>query len=126
MTDILKHESVYINGMHLVTGATAKSNIANLYAETSWPSVMDRRDKTMLSMLFKVKNRLVPEYLYELLPPENHEYIRYNLRNNNNVTVPYTRLETYKRSFVPYLILLWNSLPKRTRAETNLTEFKTQ
>ena len=123
-TDILKLERIHVNGMRLITGATAKSNIANLYNETSWPSVMDRRDKTMLTMLFKIKNHLAPEYLYELLPPENHEYIRYNLRNNKNVSIPYTRLETFKRSFFPYSIRLWNSLPTKSRAATSLSEFK--
>ena len=110
--------------MRLVTGATARSNIANLYTETSWHSFMDRRDRTMLIMLFKIKNHEAPEYLYELLPPENHEYIRYNLRNNNNITIPYTRLETFKRSFFPYSIRLWNSLSKKTRASSGLSEFK--
>ena len=124
-SDILKLERIHIKGMRLVTGATAKSNIANLYRETAWPSFMDRRDKTMLTVLFKIKNQLAPEYLYELLPPENHQYIRYNLRNNNNISVPYTRLETYKRSFFPFSIRLWNSLSKEIRGATSLTEFKT-
>ena len=90
-SDILKLERIHIDGMRLVTGATARSNIARLYEETSWPSIMVGRDNTMLSMLFKVKNRLAPDYLCLLLPPENHEHIRYNLRNNKNVSLPFTR-----------------------------------
>ena len=123
-SDILKLERIHVNGMRLVTGATARSNIANLYTETSWPSIMDRRDRTMLTMLFKIKHHDTPGYLYELLPPENHELVRYNLRNNNNITVPYTRLETYKRSFFPFSIRLWNALSKKTRASSGLSEFK--
>ena len=110
--------------MRLVTGATARSNIANLYTESSWQSFMDRRDRTMLIMLFKIKNHEAPDYLCELLPPENQEYIRYNLRNNTNIKVPYTRLETFKRSFFPYSIRLWNSLSKKTRASSCLSDFK--
>ena len=123
-SDILKLERIHVNGMRLVTGATARSNIANLYTETAWLSFMDRRDRTMLIMLFKIKNHEAPEYLCELLPPENHEYICYNLRNNKNIKVPFTRLETFKRSFFPYSIRLWNSLSKKTRASSSLSEFK--
>jgi hypothetical protein len=123
-TDILKLERIHVNGMRLVTGATAKSNIAKLYTDTSWPSMMVRRDNAMLIMLFKIKHQLAPSYLHELLPPENHELIGYNLRNNKNVVVPHTRLETFKRSFFPFSIRLWNSLSITVRTVATVSQFK--
>ena len=123
-TDILKLEGIHVNGIRLVTGAKARSNISKLYDETSWLSIMDRRDNTMLTMLFKIKNRMTPDYLYELLPPENHEHVRYNLRNNKNISVPFTRLESFKRSFFPYSIRLWNALPDKKRSLVTVSEFK--
>ena len=35
-SDINKLEQIHVDGMQLVTGATARSNIANLYKETAW------------------------------------------------------------------------------------------
>jgi len=123
-SDINKLENIHVDGMRLVTGATARSNISKLYLETSWPSFRECRDCQILNMLYKVKSGLAPDYLKELLPKENCEYIRYNLRNNKNVRVPATRLESYKRSFFPFSINLWNRLPIQTRQKPSLEEFK--
>ena len=41
---LLKLEQIIVDGMRLVTGATATSNIANLYADTSWQTFSERRD----------------------------------------------------------------------------------
>ena len=39
--------------MRLITGATAKSNICNLYAETGWLPTKKRPDTAKLIMVFK-------------------------------------------------------------------------
>jgi len=124
-SDMLKLERIHVDAMRLVTGATARSNIANLYLETGWQSIIDRRNNAMLVMLYKIKNNIAPEYLQELIPPENHEYIRYNLRNNSDIAVPPARLETYRRSFVPHSISLWNQLSIHKRDVASVEEFKT-
>ena len=77
-SDISKLEKIHINGMRLVSGATARSNIATLYMDTAWQSISERRGHSMLKMLFKIKNNLAPEYLIELLSPVNHEQVHYN------------------------------------------------
>ncbi len=78
----------------------------------------------MLVMMYKVKNNLAPEYLSVLLPPENNELIRYNLRNNQNIVIPNVRLETFRRSFFPLAINLWNKLTLNIRQITTLDDFK--
>ena len=76
-SDINKLENIHVDGMRLVTGATASSNISKLYLETSWPSFREHRENTQtFNMLYKVKSGLAPDYLKELLPKENCEYIR--------------------------------------------------
>ena len=75
-------------------------------------------------MLYKIKNDLAPDYLSELLPPQNYEYISYNLRNNQNIAVPFTRLDSYSRSFFPSAIRLWNRLTSDIRNSDSLSTFK--
>ena len=65
---LLKLEKIHIDGMRLICGATARSNIANLYAETSMLSISERRDHSMLIMLYKIKNGMAPDYLLNILP----------------------------------------------------------
>ena len=123
---LLKLEQIVVDGMRLVTGATARSNIVRLYDDTNWQSFSQHRDNTMLKMLFKMKNQLAPNYLNELLPDENQQYNEYNLRNGKNLKLPITKRESLKRSFIPTAITLWNSTPINIRQSSSLTEFKTR
>ena len=50
--DISKLEKIRVDGMRLVTGATAQSNIDYLYIDTAWQSISERQDDSMVKMLF--------------------------------------------------------------------------
>ncbi len=110
--------------MRLVTGATARSIRANLYEETCWQPITERCDNAMLIMMYKIKNNLTAEYLGEVLPPDNNELTHYNLRNSQNIAVPVARLETFRKSFIPFAINLWNNLSLHVRQVESLEEFK--
>ena len=68
----------------------------------------------MVTMLYKIKHSLAPDYLTSLLPRQNSEVITHNLRNREYIKPPHARLETYKRSFFPSAINIWNSLTSNT------------
>ena len=53
-SDINKLENIHVDGMRLVTGATARSNISKLYLKTSWPLFREHRDYQILNILYKV------------------------------------------------------------------------
>ena len=123
-SDMLKLEKIHVDGMRLITGATAKSNIANLYSETSWQTFSGKRDDSMLKMFYKIKSNIAPGYLAELLPAPNPNAVRYNLRNAANQPSIFCRLESFRRSFIPYAIKLWNEIPIQYRSIGTLEEFK--
>jgi hypothetical protein len=123
-SDISKLEKIHIDGMRLVTGATANSNIARLYAETSWQTVRQRSEDASVIMIYKIQNDLAPDYLKDILPKANHTYVRYNLRQNQNIKIPFTRLEIFKRSFIPTAISLWNKLDIAVRLSPDVKSFK--
>ena len=62
--------------------------------------------------------------MHDLLPPENREYTTYNLRHGNNIVLPFTRLESFKRSYIPFSIKLWNALSIEVRHAPSLRDFK--
>ena len=123
-SNILKLEQINVEALRIITGATSRSNISHLYEETSLPSFMDRRDRSMLMMLYKVKINIAPNYLINLLPNENRENIHYNLQNNNHIRIPFARHEAYKRSFFPYALKLWNTLSAEIQMLATVSEFK--
>ncbi len=49
-SDMLKLERIHIDGMRLVTGATARSNIANLYNDACTVGNLSMKDVTMLCL----------------------------------------------------------------------------
>ena len=122
--DFAKLEKINTDAMRLITGATAKSNISKLNAETAFLTIRERSEDAILVMLYKVKSSLSPKYLTDLLPPENSKVIQYSLRNNKDIKVPFTRLEVFKRSFFPAAIKLWNKLDVNIRSCQTLSLFK--
>ena len=123
-SDLVKLEKIHVEGMRLITGATARSNIANLYNETGFIDIKTKCNNAMLIMLYKVKHNKCPPYLTHLLPHENQEIHAYNLRNKVDIIKPSTRLECFKRSFFPHSINLWNNLPLNVRSSTTIESFK--
>ena len=88
-TSLAKLEEANTKAMQIITGATTKSNIAKLSLETSVSSFTERRDRAMLLMLYKVVYNLVPDYLSQLLPSVNRNIVKYNLRNNDGIKLPF-------------------------------------
>jgi len=123
-SDILKLERLHIEGLRLITGATARSNIANIYGETRCKDIRNMCNDAMLSLMYKIKHNDCPPYLANLLPPETQEVSHHDLRNKHNITVPYNRLECLKRSFFPRAIALWNKLPMSSRNLPSYESFK--
>ena len=124
-TSLSKLEEINIKAMRIITGATEKCNIAKLSLETSISSVAERRDMAMLLMFYKVVNNLVPDYLSQLLPSANRNIVKYNLRNNDEIKLPFMRLETFRRSFIRYALKLWNLLSIQDSTISCVYEFKT-
>ena len=52
--DLTKLDSLKVQAMRSVTGVTSGSNIANLYKDTGWVPLHDRRDFHSLCLLYKL------------------------------------------------------------------------
>ena len=55
----------------------------------------------------------------------NRNIVKYNLRNNDEIKLPFMRLETFQRSFIPYALKLWNLLSVQDCTISCVDEFKT-
>jgi hypothetical protein len=74
--------------------------------------------------MFKIQNNLAATYLEDLIPEPIEARTRYNLRNRNDLQIPFARLETYSQSFFPAAARLWNSLLQTTREAITKFSFK--
>ena len=111
--------------MRIVTGATEKSNIALLYEDLNWSPLDVRRKTHCLTLMYKILNGQTPDYLQTLIPNRQNDQGR-PLRSatRNLIPIPFARTETYRRSFIPNAIRLWNNLDQRIRASPSLEVFK--
>ena len=117
-------ESLQFEAARIITSAMKGTHRENLLCETAWVTLKNRRKDHKLIMMYKLLNNLTPIYLSELCPISNNSRTNYNLRNNYNLSVPPSRTERHKKSFLPSAIRLWNLLPVEVRNCQNLAVFK--
>lgn len=123
-SDLDKLEKIQVDSMRLITGATARSHVNLLYRDTCLITTHQRTYNCMLTMMWKIRNGICPTYLADLMPPAR-ENERYNLRNRPEIQPPFARLESHKRSFIPFTCRLWNDLPAESHNAISVAEFKT-
>ena len=108
----------------ICTGATRLVSLNKLKAEIGWESLEFRRKKHKLILFYKMIHGLTPTYLSDLLPQPVSANSRYNLRNQENLQVPFCRTNLYRNSFLPSVIRDWNELPENTKNATSIDSFK--
>jgi len=106
------------------TGAYINTSHARLLAELGWPSLKQRREGAKLTTMFKMVNGLSPRYLQDLLPAQRDPEYQYQLRNTPDITQPKTRLQSFRKSFIPDTIYQWNHLQPDIRNAPSLYTFK--
>ena len=108
----------------IVTGCTKLVAIADLYEETGWETLSERRRKHKLILFYKMINGLSPNYLNALVPPTVGNSSVYNLRSPNNLRTIPCRTSFYKNSFLPAATSDWTSLSDDMKSAETLTAFK--
>ena len=124
--DLVKLDRIEVEAMRVVTGATAKSNIQLLYDDVGWIPLTTRRNHHCLFFMYKVLHLQTPYYLKNLLPQRTLLPDGRNLRSDANdlLPVPFARTESFRRSFFPYCIRMWNKVEKDIRDKPTLNTFK--
>ena len=87
-----------------------------------WDSLEDRRKIFKTSLFYKIIHNQTPLYLSRNITfkqPQTH-----TLRNTQTINFPRCRLESYKKSFFPSCIHIWNTLPDKLINAKNYTTFK--
>ena len=119
-------ESIQLDFARTVTGARKGTSHNALYNETKWPKLSERRQHFKFKQLLKMSNKETPPYLCNLLP-EKIGQSRPNSRFPDNYLLPKMRTETFKKSFIPSTITMWNNLTLSKRnfdSITNMCKFE--
>ena len=89
------------------------------------PPLKKRFEYHTLTLFFKMKHQMVPQYLSSLVPAPTSESSRYSFRKLS-YPVPLVSKTSTLNSFLPRAIILWNSLPAAFQDIKTLAHFKFQ
>ena len=97
------------------------ANYQELLTQARLPSLTNRRLQDILIIMYKVKNKLVPQQISNIF---YHQEKRYNLRNSD-FPVPSFQTVTYGKHSIKYMgPYLWSKLDKDLRSKPSLKSFK--
>ena len=117
-------ENLQMRAAQIVTGAKRHTSHTLLYRETGWATLQTRRHMHKLTLLHDIVNKNAPKYLIDLIPQSHSSRIT-RQTDRQLIQQIRCRLDTYKRSFIPSTIDLWNNkLDDKTRRISNKTTFK--
>ena len=117
-------ENVHSEAIRNLLGTVKGTNHQQLYEESGFCSLKERRRRHKLTQYNKIVNSLYPKYLQSLLPSLVSELNPYHIRSPMERTEPRCRTELFRSSFFPSTTMLWNNLPENFKQSTSLREFK--
>ena len=91
-------EKIQVEALRITTGGTKLCSLQKLYDDISYETLEKPRHKHKLFLLYKMINKLAPNYLMQLLPPMVQQFSRYPLRNSEDFAIPVTRTATCSSS----------------------------
>ena len=108
-------DKILKNAARIVTGETKLATINSLHTETGWETLGSRRKTHKLTMFYKMKNRLSPDYLASLVPATVGSASTFPLHISSDLLTLHTNSRLYNTSFLPSAFRDWNELPEQTR-----------
>jgi len=117
-----KLEKLQLEAARIVTGLPTYCSRQYLYYETGWETLSERRKNRKPSLLYNIYHNQAPTYLNKRLVTT--EQRPYNLRNSQDVNIPFKRTTLAYRLFFPSTSRLWNTLPIDIRTVNTLSSFK--
>ena len=120
-TNINKLEAVQRRAARFVTGDYHRtSSTSQMITSLGWPPLQQRRADAKLVLMYRTIHNLVDipcsAYYHPAVMSTRGPTIRYLL--------PFCRTDTYRHSFIPSSIRLWNGLPEIIARSPTLDSFK--
>ena len=127
-TNILSEqiENIQRQAALAITRAYQHTSHTNLLHELGLEPLHERRKKSKLILIFKIKNNLTPDYMKALLPEEVGANANIQTRNARSIKNPAvigkrkTTQNYFLKSFIPSSIQLWNNIPLNIRLQVEL------
>ena len=121
-TDIL--EDIQLDALRTISGTVRGTSHEQIYNETGFITLKERRSRHKLVLFYKFANGLLPDHITERFPKLVSETNPYHRRRPLERVVPFSRTELHKHSFFPSATSLWNSLADNIKQLSSIGAFK--
>ena len=89
----------------------------------AYPLKTYSREYYKICQMYKLQNKIIPAYMVGHMPLSRADHA-YALRNNNDIRVPLSRTISFRNSFIPSSIRLWNAVDPSFQNCSSLSSFK--
>lgn len=120
----IRIEKVQIESLRIISGLTVSCSNKQLYKETGFRPLSERRKIHRLIMFYKILHEETPDFLRQLLPERYQERHGYATRHRENFVHYLCRTESFAQTFYPKTLKDWEKLPLEIREKTTLNQFK--
>jgi len=124
----------YANDTHLIEAVQRRAarlavncysryqSVTSILEQLDWPTLQERRDQMKMIMMYKIVHGLV--FIQHNLPLTPSNLNNISRGHSNRFIQPSTRVDSYKHSFFPSTIRMWNRLPNYVILSDTLSQFK--
>lgn len=116
-------QKIQNKAMRIILRMNRYTNIKFMLDTLHWQSVRQRLTYNTLTMIHKINNNLLPQYLKTNLKTV-HETSRYNTRNKNNFRLPFYKKSKTQNNIFYKGVKQYNELNSEIKNEKRMNIFK--
>ena len=105
--------------MRIILGCKFRNHITDMLSTLKWLNVRQRLVLHKCALMYKVVNKISPEYLSDIAVGISHNYSTRGTSNNN-----LSRSHLHVKSLGNKGTILWNSLPASIKSHKSVSTFK--
>ncbi len=118
-----KLQKLQNRALRIILRCRARTSIKSMLDKLNLLSVKQRTVMLTMTFIFKIKNKLLPNYLQHFISYVGHHH-QHQLRNINNFRLPFVSRSSTQNSLFYKGLKQFNELPMQIKNTANLNEFK--
>ena len=108
----------------IITRENYTTRSADILNKLKVPNLEKRRMQQLSILMYKVKNKLVPDYLYDIFTNVSDVHDHNTRQSGADLTLPKPKTNSMKNAFSYRGAEVWNCLPASVKASTTIANFK--
>ena len=119
-----KVQKLQNRAFRIITRENYTTRSADILNKLKVPNLEKRRMQQLSILMYKVKNKLVPDYLYDIFTNVSDVHDHNTRQSGADLTLPKPKTNSMKNAFSYRGAEVWNCLPASVKASTTIANFK--